>query len=255
MTVSDLHKSLSERFPKELSCSWDNDGIMVTPGMNTEVRRVLITLDASMNTLEYAASHGFDTVLTHHPMIFRGVKSINDSSSVGQHILFALKNGLSVLSFHTRLDAANGGVNDTLCRAIGYEPTGHFGDEDCLTLCRTADIPPISAIDLAMKVKAKLDCSSVKLTGDPTRIVRTVGFCGGDGKSLVFPALLAGCDAFITGDAGYNITADAAEEGLITIEAGHFHTEYPVCFTLYDILTAEYGLECEVLKDCPYHVV
>jgi len=144
---------------------------------------------------------------------------------------------------------------DTLCRMIGYEPISKFGDDEAPTLGRIAEVPPISAIDLAMKVKAKLECQAVRFTGDPTRMIRRIGFCGGDGKSFIYPAIENGCDAFITGDAGYNIATDAAEEGLITIEAGHFHTEFPVCVAIKDFIASFSDVKCEIYRDCPYHIV
>ena len=114
MTVYELHRALSEKYPKTLSCSWDNDGIMVSPDTGAEVKRVLVALDATHETVKYAAEHGFDTVVTHHPMLFKGVKSVTMASTSGRRILDAAMAGVSVVSFPTRLDAAVGGVNDAL---------------------------------------------------------------------------------------------------------------------------------------------
>lgn len=256
MTVRELHNKLSELYPKTLSCSWDNDGIMVSRDTSAEVRRVLIALDATVEVVRYAAEKGFDTVVTHHPMLFRGPKSVTPEVLVGRKVLDAAISGVSVISLHTRLDAGDGGVNDCLCREMGFEPAERFGDDDAPTLGRIADAEPISAEDLARLAKDKLGCTAVRVTGDIHKTVRRIGFCGGDGKDFVIPAMLSGCDAYITGDAGYNMAEDAAEDGLVTIEVGHYHSEAPVCKALAALVT-EFapGAESEIYNSCAYTVL
>ena len=74
MTVRELYLKLNTMYPKELSLSWDNDGLMVCADQDREVRRVLVALDATLAAINYAKDNGFDTLITHHPMLFRGVK-------------------------------------------------------------------------------------------------------------------------------------------------------------------------------------
>lgn len=255
MTVIELYNKISEFCPKTLSCSWDNDGIMVSPDLNAQVKRVLIALDASENVVKYAADNGFDTVLTHHPMLFRGAKSVSEKNLSGRRIILGIKNGVSVLSFHTRLDACDGGVNDALCRALGFDPTEKFGDEESPALGRIAEISPITAEELAKNVKAKLGCGAVRLTGKGEKIVSRIGICGGDGKDFIYPALENDCDAFITGDAGYNMAEDAAEDGIITIEAGHYHTEAPVLGVLEKLARDFTDAECKQYCSCAYKII
>lgn len=255
MTVAELHSRLSERFPKSLSCAWDNDGIMVSRDTNAEVKKILIALDASHEAVKYARDNGFDTLITHHPMIFRGVKSVTEASLAGRRILDAAAGGVAVISLHTRMDAGEGGVNDTLCRTVGFEPAETFGDEEAPTLGRIANSDGISGEELARIVKEKLGCAAVRVSGDPDRVIKRIAFCGGDGKDFVYPALAAGCDAYITGDAGYNMAQDAAEEGLLIIEAGHYHSEAPVCNTLAEIVSELTSITPVIYDSCAYRIV
>lgn len=255
MTVYELHKALSERYPKTLSCAWDDDGIMISADTGAEVRRVLTALDATHETVKYAAANGFDTVVTHHPMLFKGVKSVTMANTSGRRILDAALNGLSVLSFHTRLDAAADGVNDALCCACGLEPTETFGDEEAPELGRIAVTEPMTAGELARLVKEKLGCDMVRLNGNPDTIVTRIGFCGGDGKDFIYPALSAGCQAFVTGDAGYNMAGDAAEEGIVTIEAGHYHSEAVVLEPLANAVRECTGAEVVIYSSCTYRIL
>ena len=255
MTVNELHNRLTELYPRTLSCSWDNDGIMVSRDTDAEVKRVLVALDATEEVVKYAAENGFDTVLTHHPMLFRGPKSVTPNVLVGRKILDAALCGVSVISLHTRLDAGEDGVNDQLCRTVGFEPTGCFGDDDAPTLGRVADVAPMTARELALLVKDKLCCDAVRVTGDLNKTVRRVGFCGGDGKDFVVPALISGCDAYITGDAGYNMSEDASEDGLVTIEVGHYHSEAPVCAHLSALAREIAGAKTEIFNSCAYKIL
>ncbi|MBQ2725178.1 MAG: Nif3-like dinuclear metal center hexameric protein [Clostridia bacterium] len=255
MTVNELHRALSEKYPKTLSCSWDNDGIMISTDTNTEVKRVLIALDAAHETVKYAAENGFDTVVTHHPMLFRGVKSVTMGNTNGRRILDAALAGVSVLSFHTRLDAAAGGVNDALCRACGFEPDEVFGDDEAPALGRIAHCDPMTARDLALQVKEKLGCDAVRLNGCPDTVVTRIGFCGGDGKDFIYPALASGCQAFVTGDGGYNMAGDASEEGIVTIECGHYHSEAVVLEPLAAAVRECSGAQTVIYNSCTYSVL
>ncbi len=256
MTVGELYTWLDRKIPKDLSCGWDNDGIMVCPDLDGEVKKVLVALDATAETLAYAVQNGFDTVVTHHPMLFRGLKSVSEKSLHGRHVLTALKNGITVLSFHTRLDAVEGGVNDALCCALGYTPDGMFGDDEAPTLGRLVTLPEKrTAGELAVQIKTALGCPSVRLNGDPEKTVSRFAVCGGDGKDFIYPALMAGADLFLTGDAGYNMAGEAAEEGIVTVEAGHYHTEAPVCGVLAAEIRAVTGAEVEIFGSCTYTVL
>ena len=114
MTVRELYNYLSEKIPSELSCEWDNDGLMCCPEPDREVRRVLVCLDVSDEAVNTAIEGGFDVILSHHPMIFKGIKSVVGETGPVGRVIRLIKSGISVMSFHTRFDAVDGGVNDTL---------------------------------------------------------------------------------------------------------------------------------------------
>jgi len=255
MTVFELHEKLTEKYPRTLSCSWDNDGIMVSADTSAEVKKILMALDGTAEVVSYARENGYDTVITHHPMIFKGVKSVTFGSLSGRRILDAALGGVSVISLHTRLDAGEDGVNDSLVRALGLEVTGTFGDDDAPTLGRIADTEPMSGSELAALVKEKLGCTFVRVTGDMTKTVTRIGFCGGDGKDFVYPALASGCSAYITGDSGYNMAEDAAEDGLLTIEVGHYHSESPVLAALSAFVSELTGIKPDIYDSCAYKII
>lgn len=255
MTEKELYSVIDSFCPRGLSCSWDNDGIMVSGNLDKEVNKVLLTLDATSDALEYACENGYDTVLTHHPMLFRGMKNVTEASLSGRRVLRALSSGITVMSFHTRLDACTGGVNDALASRLGFNAVDYFGDDESPKLGRIVEIPSVTAEELACHVKKMLGCDAVRLNGKPSTVVSRIGICGGDGKDFIYPALAAGCNAFITGDAGYNMAADASEDGIITIEAGHYHTEAPVLSVLEKLVRENCGADVGYFDSCTYKVL
>lgn len=253
MTVGELDRLLSGKFTPDLKAPWDNDGIMVCDDVTRPIQSVLVALDPAEMVIRYAIENGFDALVTHHPLVFRKMNAITPATLTGRKAILALENHLAVLSYHTRMDAGDDGVNDALCQALWHQAEGTFGDAENPTLGRYFTLAePIQAGEYANLIRDALDAGHVRITGDPHKPVRKVALCGGDGKDFVNAALEIGADLYLTGDAGYNMAADAAEEGLVVVEAGHYHTEAPVCRTLAAWLCRETGLDCVPIGCCPY---
>ncbi len=257
MTVREFYAELEKKYPRELSAPWDNDGIMCCADPCAEVKKVLLSLDATEGAIESAARGGYDVLLTHHPMIFRGVSAFVGGRFPADRVLAALNGRVTVISLHTRLDAADGGVNDAFAAALGFDPATleKFGDGECPALGRIATMTEETDADsLAALVKNVLCASSVRVTGQGK--VKRIALVGGAGKDLIGPAIAAGADVLVTGECGYNAAEDAAESSLLTIEAGHYHTEAPVLdFLDLFIRTLDAGIETEKYCSCAYRII
>lgn len=245
MTIKEYYRAFCEKIPSELSLEWDNDGLMCCPDEGREVKKILIALDVTERVADAAVSGGYDLILSHHPLVFRGVKSLTERDGVGRKLILLVKHGISVMSFHTRLDAVTDGVNDVLAQVLGLRNVTVFGDEG---IGRIGDLPaPTPAEDFAMTVKRALNAPTVKLA-DAGRPVHRVAVLGGSGKDDVYSAMKAGADTYVTGELAYHQLVDAPEMGLNLIEAGHFYTEYPVCTRLRALAEAfDPSVSCTVL--------
>ncbi len=254
MKLYDLYAYLDKMAPRTLSASWDNDGIMCAPHGDVELTRVALSLDATLEAITTAAENGCELLVTHHPMIFKGIKSLDGEDAVSARVLRAVSLGVSVISLHTRLDAAEGGVNDVLACRLGLKNVGTFGDADMPTLGRIGSLEGDGEEleVLARRVKEQLGCEAVRVYGN--KRIKSVALVGGDGKELIAPAVAAGADVLITGDAGYNACESAAESDFCIIEAGHYHTEAPVCGALAERLRSM-GLECIVCGESPSRII
>ncbi len=229
MTIRELYARLNERIPSSLSCPWDNDGLMCCPDGDKEARRVIVTLDVTSRAVAYAKAGNFDVILSHHPLLFKGLKAVNGETYLGKKTVELLLGGVAVMSFHTRLDAVEGGVNDTLCRLLGIESAEPFGEEG---IGRIGTLPtPMMGEKFARLVKERLNAPAVHF-GDAGTPVHRVAVLGGSGSDDLSAARAAGADTYLSGTLGYHDLTDAPEAGMNLLEAGHFFTEQPVIATL-----------------------
>ncbi len=225
MTVKELYDNFLKLLPDSEKEDWDNDGLMCAPDGEKKVSRALVTLDVTEDIVDYAIEQNFDLIVSHHPLIFRPVKSINEDDHTARKIIKLIANGISVFSFHTRADKAVGGVNDRLANLLGIFDALPFGEG---MLGRIGEIEEgCTAEDFAYRVKQATESDSVKYV-DALNTVKCVAVVGGDGKSFLRDAIDAGADTFVSGRLSYNVMAEAAEMGINLIEAGHFFTEQPI---------------------------
>lgn len=238
-TVDDLYRFLSEKFPEELRCEWDNDGLMTASDPKREVVRVLCTLDVTEEAVDYAISNNFDVIVSHHPMIFKPLKSVSYLDPVASKVIRLLKNNISVMSFHTRLDAASGGVNDVLAKLVGLRDV-ELLTSDGETVGRVGTLEtPLGCTEFAASVKKALMAERV-LYSQCSGVVSRVAICSGDGKDYVSAARRAGADSYLTGQLSYNIMEESNYLGLNLFEAGHFHTEDFICGYLTLLILKEF---------------
>ena len=210
-TVKDFYEYLNGIAPFETQEDWDNSGMLVGD-MNAEVKKAAVVLDITPDAVAQAKAVGADLIVSHHPVIFRGIKSVTKGS-----IPFELAvNGISAVCCHTPLDIASGGTNDTLADLLGFKV--HTGDDPIL---RFAEIEEIAAEDLAKHIAGTLG-TKVRFA-DAGKPIKKIAICTGSGCSLLGEA--GSIDAFITGDAGHHDFLDAVQSGITLIAAGHFETE------------------------------
>lgn len=241
MTVSQLAERLDEIIPITLSEPWDNDGRMVIPDPDAEISRVLCALECTSESIEIAKQNGCNVILTHHPLIFKPIGAITPGESVGKRIIDCIKNGIAVLSYHTRLDIMEGGVNDMLAELIGIKnaesfiPYGRIGDV----------IPqPFESLVATVSRQLKLEESEMKLV-KATDSVNRVAIISGCGKDEIREVIAAGADTFITGEVMHNHMVECKEMGLNLICGTHYATERFISWRLGDIVK-DLGLDYDV---------
>lgn len=239
MTVTELYSALEKQWPRALSCAWDHDGLECCPDPEAQVRGVLVALDPTEDAVQRAEDLDCNVILTHHPLLFRGLQTVDGRHPGPRKIIRLIQSGIATMSFHTRLDAADGGVNDTLAACLGLTEVSAFGPtsgEDAnpagKPMGRIGTLPaPLSLEAFAAQVKMALDLPAVLCAGCGKDVHR-VAVLGGAGDSDARYAEAAGADTFLTGELRYHQLCDAPYGGLNLLAAGHYHTEVPVTASL-----------------------
>ncbi len=235
MTVKEFYEYMCKCLPSDLSLAGDDDGMSCCPDPDREVKNVLIALDATAGIVEEAVTEGYDVILTHHPMIFGGIHDVNAENFIGNKLVKLIKSGVAVMSFHTRLDAAEGGVNDTLASLLNLKNVERFGENG---IARVGELEyPMFASDFAMVVKDTLVAPFAEYS-DTGKMIKRVAVCGGSAGSLIGDAIAVGADALVGGDFKYHDMTDSPDYGISLIAAGHFYTENPVCAKLFELAAA-----------------
>ena len=197
MRCSDIISVIEKDYPVDHAEEWDNPGLIVGRS-DREVRKIVIALDATDEAVDFAIREKAQMLFTHHPMIFGSVRKINDGDFLGRKILALIENGISYYAAHTNYDACR--MADLNAEQIGLKDAEVLfvsGEEnkknyEGISGSRPYGIgrvgtleEPMSIKALALRVKEHMDVSSVRIFGEPEKVVSRAAVSGGSGKSVV----------------------------------------------------------------------
>ena len=221
--------SALERFaPLPLQESWDNAGLQV--GLTeTEVSGALLCLDVNERIVDEAVKKGCNLIVSHHPLLFRGLKTISDLTDVQRTVMKVIENHLCVVSMHTNMDNAKGGVNFRIAEKLGLSDIQFFASKQVDGIEAGSGVTgllsaPMAADDFVLAVKNAFGVECAMCNELLRRPVHKVAICGGAGDFLLDEALKAGADAFITGEMHYHQYFGYEQKIQICV-IGHYQSE------------------------------
>ncbi len=260
LTVQDIYRVLDNVAPFALQESYDNSGLLVGT-MDAAVHHVLLTLDITIPVIEEAASLGADLILSHHPVIWGGLKRIDPTHPVW-HLI---RHNITAIASHTCMDIAPAGVNavleSKLRTGIGLqgEAQGLLSLSGGRTLgccCKLENEATAEA--LAKALENTLNCKGLRYYSNEQPI-RKVAWCGGSGGDLIGAAQSCGADALITGDVKHSEWCEAQNRGITVFDCGHFFTEQPVLARFHTLLKEAFPslqiTETKMLQSAVYTVL
>ncbi len=228
MKCSEIISILEEQSPEKFACDWDNVGLLVGD-FEQEVKKIYIALDATEETIAEAVKEKADLLLTHHPMIFRGLKKVNSHDFTGKRVIKLIENHISCYAMHTNFDVkgmaelAAQKMSLIDCQVLDITDLGEQGPEG---IGRVGDLPEKISLETCVRqVKEAFTVDMVKVFGDLSQKVKRAAICPGSGKSVISCALNAKAQVLITGDIDHHEGIDAASQGLAIIDAGHYGIE------------------------------
>ena len=210
MKIKEIYDFLNKIAPFETAAQWDNTGLSVG-SLGKEVDKVILSLDVTTDVINKAEQTGAQLVITHHPLIFDGIKNIEEDSLV----YTAVKSGITFISSHTCLDKAEGGVNTCLANKVGIKNLKTSENDGFL---KYGETKPCTVEEFAQIIKSALG-GTVSFT-DAGKTIKKVALCSGSGGDLVAEAKNIGADAFLTGEAKHHEFLEAKAIGITLIAAG-----------------------------------
>ena len=228
MKIKEVLDALERFAPLPLQEGYDNAGLQI--GLTeTEVSGALLCLDVTEKVIDEAVANGCNLIVSHHPLLFRALKCISDRNYVQRTVMKALQNNIAVISMHTNLDNAAGGVNFKMAEKLNLKdvrfmsPKMLDGVEYGSGVIGTLE-HPMSASEFLKMTKATFKADAIKCNEFLEREISTVALCGGSGAFLVGDAVNCGADAFITGEMGYHEMFGYEQQIQIAV-IGHYNSE------------------------------
>lgn len=234
--------------------TWDNSGAQIN--LNGETSSVTIALDLTDKVIDMAIKNDSKLIITHHPMFFSGLKSIDENTYIGKIIIKAIKNNISIYSAHTSLDIAENGVNDVLCEVIGLNEieglsmadSGYMiGKVGCLEKEK-------SLKDIYLELSEKLNYSNIRIYGDIKNNIKKIAVCGGSGSSMIDDAIKKDVDLYITGDIKHHDAQYAYENNITLMDISHFNGEKLVLNKVASELSKNFEIVTNIIDNNAFEV-
>ncbi len=225
MTIRELYAKLEDRFPQDLRASFDLDGLQLCADEVRDIRRIVCALDVTSESVEYALTQKADLLITHHPLFFSPIRTLDTAESYEARCATRLlQAGISHISLHTRFDAGVGGINDTLAKVLGLVDIVPFGTPDeVMGLGRIGTVCACTAREFARHCAKKL--STHVLVTDAQNEIRRVAVVGGAAGDYLELFLDSDADLLVTGELNHHRRIAARQAHKSVVEAGHYGSE------------------------------
>lgn len=223
LNISEIITAIEEAAPRSLQEQWDNCGLIVGDS-DSRCSGVMLCLDVTPGVIAQAREQKCNLVISHHPLIFKGIREINNSTLQGRAIIDALKSGIAVYSAHTSLDNAPApfGVSHKLAEKLGAEVISVISESGTGVIARLRR--PVSAKELAMNCLNAFEASGLRHTPYPESLIDTVAIGSGACGFLIPDAIKAGAQAIVTSDVRYHDFLDFGDR-IFIVDLTHFDTE------------------------------
>ena len=235
MRVRDIINVIEEFAPSSIQEGWDNSGLCIG-SPDDEVTSILLALDCTPELIDEAVECGADMIVTHHPLIFSGLKKISSDDLVGRAVIKAIKNGISIYAAHTNADKVLSGVSGAMARRLGLENVSILADEgDGTGLGVVGTLPqPLTSRQALELVKERFGLKVVKSSKPVEGPVAKVAMCGGSGASLIKAAQKAGAQLYISGDISYHNFF--TQNDFMIMDIGHYESEIDIVEILFSLI-------------------
>ena len=235
MNVRDITQVIESFAPLSIQEKWDNSGLCIG-SQDAEVTSVLLGLDCTPELVDEAIECGADMIVTHHPLIFSGLKKINSEDPVGEAVVKAIRAGIAVYAAHTNADKVIEGVSGAMAARLSLTDVEVLDEDGEGTgLGAVGNLPePMDASEAIAYVKERFGLKVMKTSRPLTEKISRVALCGGSGGSLIGAALRSGAQLYISGDISYHNFF--TPKGFMLMDIGHYESEKEIVDILFSLI-------------------
>ena len=239
MKVKDIISVIEEFAPLSIQEGWDNSGLCIG-SPEAPVTSVLLGLDCTPELVDEAVACGADMIVTHHPLIFSGLKKISPDNLVGEAVIKAVKAGISVYAAHTNADKVIAGVSGAMASRLGLENVRILDEDGEGTgLGVVGDLPePMTSDEAVAFVKEMFSLKAMRTSRPLGSRITRIAMCGGSGGSLIGAAVRSGAQLYITGDVSYHNFF--IQEGFMIMDIGHYESEREIVDILFSLIKKKF---------------
>ena len=239
MKVKDIISTIEDFAPLSIQEKWDNSGLCIGSPEDS-VSSILLGLDCTPELVDEAIACGADMIVTHHPLIFSGLKKISSDDLVGAAVIKAVKAGISIYAAHTNADKVLAGVSGAMAARLGLKDVRILDEDGEGTgLGVVGELPePLTAEHAIELVKERFSLKVVKSSRLVQGKISRVALCGGSGGSLIGAAKAAGAQLYISGDISYHNFF--TPEGFMLMDIGHYESEIEILDILFSLIRKKF---------------
>ena len=239
MKVKDIIAEIEDFAPLSIQEKWDNSGLCIG-SPEAEVSSVLIGLDCTPELVDEAIECGADMIVTHHPLIFSGLKKISPDDIVGAAVIKAVTHGISVYAAHTNADKVIAGVSGAMAARLGLEDVVILDEDgDGTGLGVVGNLPkPMTSAEAVEFVKERFSLKAMRTSRPIEGMISRVAMCGGSGGSLIGAAKAAGAQLYISGDISYHNFF--TQDGFMIMDIGHYESEIEIVDILFSLIKKKF---------------
>ena len=237
--VKDVTKVIEEFAPLAIQEKWDNSGLCIG-SPDAPVSSVLFGLDCTPELVDEAIECGADMIVTHHPLIFSGLKKISPEDMVGEAVIKAIKAGISIYAAHTNADKVIAGVSGAMAAKLALQNVEILSEDGEGTgLGVVGDLPePMTAQQMVAFVKERFGLQAMRTSKLIDGEIKKVALCGGSGGSLISAAKAAGAQLYLSGDISYHNFF--TPEGFMLMDIGHYESEIEIVDILFSLVKKKF---------------
>lgn len=251
MKVNKIIKFIDSIAPFDTAEEYDNVGLLIG-SREEKINGIVVCLDCTSEVVDFAIEKNANVIISHHPLIFNGIKTIFTDEPKGGIIKKLLINNINLIAAHTNIDCADKGTAFAIASELGLIDIYSSYDEPYLKIAQLED--NLSAERLNKMVSERLKCNS-RLYGNDDKSIKIIALAPGSADEAYLTAIDHQADAFICGEAKHHNILDACARGLVFIETGHYANEYPIVPLLAEKISKEFdSIEVYTYSNNPFFV-